>query len=153
MRRPARDAPAPGDAAHVDDVRLPLALDDVDAVEVDAERLPAAHYDLAQFCRGCERLAVLLRVGPGRENFLDAEHPATDHVHLPVAALGRVVALGEDGILSGRHGRELGDAPDDANAKAIGPLIRLDNERSPVPERLEPLGAGSDLRVLRWQPR
>src|SRR5436189_2699753 len=106
MRRPVRDAPAPGDAAHVDDVRLPLALDDVDAVEVDAERLPAAHDDLAQFCRGCERLAVLLHVGPGRENFLDAEHPAADHVYLPVAALGRVVALGEDGR-SEEHTSEL----------------------------------------------
>src|SRR6266446_4299551 len=105
MRRPVRDAPAPGDAAHVDDVRLPLALDDVDAVEVDAERLPAAHDDLAQFCRGCERLAVLLGV-----------------------------------------------APDDANAKAIGPLIRLDNEQSPVQERLEPLGAGSDIGVWRGHP-
>src|SRR2546427_4728132 len=47
--------------------------------------------------------------------------------------------------LAGRHGRELCDAPDDANAKAIGPLIRLDNERSPVQERLEPLGAGSHI--------
>src|SRR5438445_10586849 len=107
MRRPARDAPAPGDAAHVDDVRLPLALDDVDAVDVDAERLSAAHDDLAQFCGGCERLAVLLRVGPGRENFLDAEHPAADHVHLPVAAPGRAVARREYAILAGRPGREL----------------------------------------------
>src|SRR6266480_2883310 len=44
------------------------------------------------------------------------------------------------------------DGPDDANAKAIGPLIRLDNERSPVQERLEPLGAGSDIGVWRGHP-
>src|SRR3989442_2592751 len=144
MRRPVRDAPAPGDAAHVDDVRFPLALDDVDAVEVDAERPAAAPGDLAKLRRGRERLPAFFLFGPRREDLLYAEEPAADRIDLPVAALGRVVALDEDGLLTGWNRRELGDAPHDANAEAIGALIRLYDQRAPVQEPPPLVGARSD---------
>src|SRR6266851_9331635 len=39
--RRVRDTLEPGDAAHVHDVRRPFAFDDVDAVQIDAERSTA----------------------------------------------------------------------------------------------------------------
>src|SRR5256886_17523790 len=117
MRRPVRDAPAPGDAAHVDDVWLPLALDDIDAVEVDAERPAAAPGDLAKLRRGRERLPAFFLVGPGREDLLYAEEPVADRIDLPVAALGQVGALDEDGLLTGRHRPEGRPPAHHANAQ------------------------------------
>src|SRR3989442_14966982 len=131
MRRPVRDAPAPGDAAHVDDVRFPLALDDIDAVEVDAERPAAAPGDLAKLRRGRERLPAFFLVGPGREDLLYAEEPVADRIDLPVAALGRGVALDEDGLLTGWNRREPRAAPPDANPEALGALIRPCDQRVP----------------------
>src|SRR2546422_771969 len=63
--RRVRDAAAPRDAAHIHDVRLPFALDDVDAVEVDAESPAAAPRDLAQLRTGCERLPATYVAGVG----------------------------------------------------------------------------------------
>src|SRR5207248_10160663 len=83
MLRRVRDATAARDAAHVNDVGLPLALDDVDAVEVDAEGLAAAPRDLAQFRRRRERLPAPVLLGPGRKHLLDAEQAFADHVDLP----------------------------------------------------------------------
>src|SRR5437870_8713621 len=84
-------------AAHIDDVRRPFALDDVHAVQVDAERAAAAFGDVTQLRRERERLALLFFFGPTRKHLLDAEQPAADGVDLPVAAVVRVIALGDTG--------------------------------------------------------
>src|SRR5205809_7432522 len=95
--RRVRDTLEAGDAAHVHDVRRPFAFDDVDAVQVDAERPTAARGDVAKLRREREGLAVFLRFGPAGEDLLHPEQPVTDHVELAIAALRRVVALGEHG--------------------------------------------------------
>src|SRR5256714_15628539 len=89
MLRPVRDASAPRDAAHVYHVRLPAAFDDVDAVEIDAERPAAAPRDVAQLLRRRERLAVFFVLGLRRKDLLDAEQPAANGVDFPVPALRR----------------------------------------------------------------
>src|SRR5204863_8833485 len=86
MLRRVRGATAARDAAHVNDVGLSLALDDVDAVEVDVEGSAAAPRDLAQFRRRRERLPAPVLLGPGRKHLLDAEQAFADHVDLPVPA-------------------------------------------------------------------
>src|SRR5213594_2099876 len=130
--RGVRDALNPGDASDVDDIRLPFALDDVDAVEVDPERPASPQGDLAQFLRQRERFPVFLVLGPRGKDLFDAEEPAADRVDLPVAALKPVVAPGDDGLLAGRHVAELGDAPDNATTKPTAVLTRLDDERSRI---------------------
>src|SRR5437867_5626145 len=102
MPRRVRDASASRDAAHVHDVGLPLALDDVDAVEVDAEGPAAAPRDVAELRAGCKGLPALVLFGLGWKHLLHAEQPLPDHVDLPVAALGWVVALRQDRISAGR---------------------------------------------------
>src|SRR5207302_100330 len=113
--RRVRDAAAPRDAAHIHDVRLPFALDDVDAVEVDAEGPAAAPRDLAQLRTGCERLPASVLLGPDGKDLFDAEQASTYHVDLPVAALGRVIALREDRVSAGPHGLQFGDGADDSH--------------------------------------
>src|SRR5438552_10127959 len=85
MRRSIRHALEAGDAGHVHDVQLPLALDEVDAVQVDTERAATAQRDFSLLGGRCERLAVLLRLRPGRENLSDTEEPLTDHIDLRAA--------------------------------------------------------------------
>src|SRR5438034_6303256 len=125
-QRRVRDPLEPRDAAHVHHVRGSVAFDDVDTVEVDAEGLPAAPDDLAQLRRGRERLSMLLIFGPAGEDLLHAEDAPADRIHLPVAALRRVIALGEHGIaavplpaLLVRHVRQLSGALDGAAAVAV----------------------------------
>src|SRR2546426_6323951 len=60
-----------GDARHVHDVWPPLALDDVDAVQVDAEGPAAAQREVAQLRGWCEGLSLLLGCGAGWEDLLD----------------------------------------------------------------------------------
>src|SRR3989441_5368111 len=120
------------DAADVDDTRLPFALDDVDAVEVDPERPAAPQGDLAQFRRQRERFPVFLVLGPRGKDLFDAEEPAADRVDLPVAVLKPVVAPGDDGLLAGRHVAELGDAPDNATTKPTAGPKRLDDQKHPI---------------------
>src|SRR5436309_1478750 len=65
-----------------------------------------------------ERLAVLLRFRPGRENLADTEEPLANHIDLQVAPVGRVIALCEDGrrlVRGPRLGEQLGLVPDDAH--------------------------------------
>src|SRR5439155_17337414 len=95
--RRVRDTLEPGDAAHVHDVRLPFAFDDVDAVQIDAERSTAAHGDVAELRREREGLPSLLGFRSRGKDLLDPEQPATDRVDLAIAALRRVIALGEHG--------------------------------------------------------
>src|SRR5205823_9333725 len=90
--RRVRDTLEAGDAAHVHDVRRPFAFDDVDAVQVDAERPTAARGDVAKLRREREGLAVFLRFGPAGEDLLHPEQPVTDHVELAIAAPSRCSA-------------------------------------------------------------
>src|SRR6266516_1925856 len=71
--RRVRDTPEPGHAAHVHDVRLPFAFDDVDAVQVDAERPTAAQGDVAQLGREREGFPLFLRFGPEGKDLLHPE--------------------------------------------------------------------------------
>src|SRR5881392_2706263 len=93
MRRRVRHALEARDAGHIHDVCLSLALDQVDAVQVDTERTATAQGDVGLLGSRGERLAVLLRLRDGREDLPDAEEPLADHVDLQVAPLGRVIAL------------------------------------------------------------
>src|SRR5438105_1955626 len=151
--RRVRDASAPRDAAHVHDVRLPVALDDVDAVEIDAEGPAAALRDVAQLLRRREWLPVFLVLGPRRKDLLDTEQPAADRVDLPVPALGRVVALGEDRLPADRYSREVGDTAHDPDSDAFRALIRLDDDWAFVEERralpAAPSRAGRERRPAR----
>src|SRR5213594_3556698 len=107
-----------GEAGHVYDVQLPLALDEVDAVEVDPERAATAQRDFSLLGGRRERLTVLLRFRPGREDLSDTEEPLADHIDLQVTPLGRVIALCENGrrlVRRPRLGEQLGLVPDDAH--------------------------------------
>src|SRR5207253_10381828 len=119
------DAAASRDAAHVHDVGLPLALDDVDAVEVDAEGPAAAPRDFAELRTGCERLPAPILLGLRRKHLLDAEQPLAYHVDLPVAALGRMVALREHRVSAGRQRGQFRAALDHPHADPIRAAIRL----------------------------
>src|SRR2546429_2557875 len=112
MRRRVRHPLETGDAGHVDHVRPSFALDQVDAIEVDAERTATAQRDVGLLGSRRERLAVLLRLRDGREDLPDAEEPLADHVDLQVAPLGRVIGLCQNGWRLVRRaflGEELGD--------------------------------------------
>src|SRR5882724_11021730 len=92
MQRRVRHALETGDAGHVDYVGPSFALDQVDAIEVDAERSATAQRDVGLLGRRRERLAVFLRLRAGRKDLPDAEEPLADHVDLQVAPLGRASA-------------------------------------------------------------
>src|SRR5439155_7301958 len=152
--RRVRDTLEAGNAADVHDVRRPFAFDDVDAVQVDAERPTAAQGDVAQLRREREGLAVFLRFGPAGEDLLHPEQPATDRVDLAIAALRRVVALGEHGrVAVVRHLRQLGRAADDPDAVAPSSLMRLQNERSRVQQRSQLLGVRRHVGDGYWDAR
>ncbi len=146
MLRRVRDAAAPRDAAHVHDVGLPLALDDVDAVEVDAEGPAAAPRDVAELRAGCERLPAAILLRSRRKHLLDAEQPLADHVDLPVPPLGRVVALREDRVSAGRHRGQFRDALDHPHADPIRAVIRLEDEWTLSEEWRQPLRVRRDVR-------
>src|SRR5207247_10377321 len=106
-----RHAPAPGYTWDIHDVCATLALDEVDAAEVDAERAGTAPRDVGLLRRGRERLAVFLRLRPGREDLSDTEEPLADHIDLQVTPFGWVIALCEDGrrlVRGARLGEPLG---------------------------------------------
>src|SRR5207244_4609495 len=83
MRWCVRDALEPWHRGHVDDVRLPIALDDVDAVEVDAKRLATAPGDFAQLRRWGELLSVFLLLGLVGDARLDTEERVPVREDLP----------------------------------------------------------------------
>src|SRR5437867_5603805 len=93
MQRRVRHALEAWDAGHVHDVCLSIALDQVDAVEVDAKRAATAQRDVGLLGRRGEWLAILLRFCSGREHLPDTEEALADHVDLQVAPLRRVIAL------------------------------------------------------------
>src|SRR5947209_3510369 len=130
MRRRVRHTLEARDAGHIHDVCLSLALDQVDAVQVDTERTAAAQRDVGLLGSRGERLAVLLRLRAGREDLPDAEEPLADHVDLQVAPLGRVIALCQNGWRLVRRaclGEELGLGVDDAHAQPAGAVEWLDD--------------------------
>src|SRR5439155_6983986 len=94
--RRVRDALEPGNTAHVNDVRLPFALDDVVSVEVYTERPSAPHGDVVQFRRQRKGFAIFFFLGAPRKDLLHAKELAADCVDLPVAPVVRLVALRED---------------------------------------------------------
>src|SRR5438552_6543123 len=108
-----RYALVPGDAVHVHDIRVPVALDHVHSVKVDVERPAAALGDVAQLRRKCEGLTQFLYFGPARKHLLDPEQLLADRVDLVIAPLGRVVALGEGGLATPMHTREFGWGAED----------------------------------------
>src|SRR5207247_1180318 len=96
----------------------------------------AAQNDVAKLRRGRERLAKLIFLGPARENLLDSKQPIANDVHLAIAAVGYVVALGENRFaMLMRYIGELGGALNDTHMVAAGSLVRLDDERSRVEQR------------------
>src|SRR5258707_13535920 len=76
MQRSVRNTLESGHGRHVDDVRLSLALDDVDAIEVDAERPATAQGDLAQLRRRREGFPVSCLLGQGGKRLLGRKKPA-----------------------------------------------------------------------------
>src|SRR5207247_3703326 len=113
----------------IDDVGRPVALDDVHAVQLRAERAATPQRDVAQLVGNRERLALFFFGSASREHLHDSEAPIADHVHLPVAAsLRLVIALREDGITpraaSEVEVQEVGAAPDDSDVVAA-PALRL----------------------------
>src|SRR2546428_6019691 len=118
MRRCIRHALEAGDAGHVYDVLFPLALDDVDAVEVDTERAATAQRDFSLLGGLRERLTALLRLRPGREDLSVAEELLADHIDLQVTPLGLVIALCEDGgrlVTGSCLDEQVSHPPDDAH--------------------------------------
>src|SRR2546430_7311075 len=97
MRRCIRHALEAGDAGHVYDALFPLALDDVDAVEVDTERAATAQRDFSLLGGRPAPLTALLRLRPGREDLSHAEELLADHIDLQVTPPAPAIALGEDG--------------------------------------------------------
>src|SRR5438876_3610902 len=143
MRRRIRHTLEAGDAGDVYDVCPSLALDEVDAVEIDTERAATAQCDIGLLGGRRERLAVFLRLGPGWKDLPDTEEPLADHIDLQVAPLGRVIALCEDGrrlVRGARLGEQLGLVPDDAQtypARAVG---WLDDQRAHIQQRRQQIG-------------
>src|SRR5207244_4198829 len=70
--RRVRDTLEPGDAAHVHHVRRPFAFDDVNAVQIDAERSTAAHGDVAELRREREGLPSSLCFRSRGKDLLDS---------------------------------------------------------------------------------
>src|SRR5881396_3016794 len=134
----------------IDDVGLPVALDDVHAVQLRAERAATPQRDIAQLVGNRERLALFFLGSASREHLLDSEAPIADHVQLPIAAsLRLVIALREDGITpraSEVEVREVGAAPDDSDVVAARALIRLDHDRPVLQQGKQSVGAGRDVR-------
>src|SRR3989441_12990835 len=97
MRRRVRHTLEARDAGHIHDVCLSLALDQVDAVQVDTERTATAQRYVGLLGRRGERHAGLLRLRDGPEDLPDAEEPLADHVDLQGPPLARVVALSQNG--------------------------------------------------------
>src|SRR3989442_4001362 len=89
MQRSVRNTLESGHGRDVDDVRLSLALDDIDAIEVDAERPATAQGDLAQLRRRREGFPGFFLLGQGGENIPYSKKPAPHRAQLSVAALRR----------------------------------------------------------------
>src|SRR5207245_392610 len=115
--------------------RGPVAFDDVDAVETDAEGLAAAQHHPAQLRCGRERLARSAVFGMQLDLPLHAEDAAADREHLQLGTLRCDVALGEDRLLAGWKIRELAGRRDDPDAVAIPAMDRLDDQRSGLEQR------------------
>src|SRR5207253_7871165 len=79
---PVWDASETRKAVHVDDVRSPVAFDDVHAEEIDAEGLAAAQDDPTQLRRGRERLALMAGFRTTLHLRLHAENATADREHL-----------------------------------------------------------------------
>src|SRR5207244_3106808 len=101
MRRRVRHALEARDAGHIHDVCLSLALDQVDAVQVDTERSATAQRDVGLLGRRRERLAVFLRLRAGRKDLPDAEEPLADHVDPPVARIRAAITLSRSATVTG----------------------------------------------------
>src|SRR5437867_11699793 len=146
--RRIRDAVVPGNTVHVHDVRLPVALDHVHAIKVDLESPAASPGDIAQLRRKCEGLAQLLFLAPAWKHLLDPEELPANHVDLAIAALGRMVTLGEDGVTTQLHLGEFGESPDDFDLASF--LVGLDHERAFLEQWSELAGGRGHVGGGRW---
>src|SRR5205807_7876632 len=119
-----------------DDVRLSPMFDDVDAVEVDSECPAAPQNHVAQIGRERERLPQFFFFGLAGKDLLDGEQSIADYVDLAIAAIRRMVALGEHRLAAlVRYFFELRPASDDSHMVTARSLIRLDDERRFVQKR------------------
>ena len=152
-QRSIRHALEAGEARHVDHVRAAIALHDVHAEEVDAERRPAASRQGRQLGRGCKRAALLLVGGAGERGPEHAEQLAADRVDLASRPIRRVVALGEHRLLDRRQRRELGGVRDHRDARSPGAAGRLKDQRAAVQRGQELAHMGRHERLGHGHPR
>ena len=125
-----RHAAEPGEARHVDHVRPPAALHDVDAEEVDAEGGATPVHDVGELGRDREGSARFVRPrGPGPEH---AEQLGPDRVHGPIRPVRRMVPLSEQWLLDGRQRRQLRRVRDHFGSVLLVAAVRLDDERAAV---------------------
>ena len=110
--------------------------------------------DVSQLRGRREGLPLLFRFRPTRKHFLDPEHLVADHVELPIAALRRMVSLREHRLAAvvGRR-CEITGGPDDVDVVTAGTLVRLDDKRSGLQERRQPIRLRRDVRRRRRHPR
>src|SRR5215813_1912094 len=115
----------------VHDVRLAAARDQINAVQPDSERAPAAQRDLAHLVRNVKRLAQFVFQGLRRPHPAHAEDAVADDVEFVVASVRLVITLREDHPVFGDCGRKFVFGFDDLNSAALrGGPEGFDHDRS-----------------------
>src|SRR5215510_14909281 len=115
----------------VHDVRLAAARDQINAVQPDSERAPAAQRDLAHLVRNVKRLAQFVFQGLRRPHAAHAEDAVADDVEFVVAPVRLVITLREDHAVFSDYGRQFVFGFDNLNSAALrGGPEGFDHDRS-----------------------